>query len=167
MAIKQAAVSVSVLDAVGVVKATDVPFKFDDATATLANLIAWASGLGLAIDTVSEGQVTKIRLIISIPVPGGVKANPVANSDVEETGLLTFNASSTPNAYGFDLPSFVQSAFTGGKIDLANADVAALVSYLTVPSNTIVGTDRYGNALATVRQGNKTFRKSRRALRRA
>lgn len=167
MAIQQAAASITIRDATGVSKAADFPFKFDDATATLANLMTWLSGLSVAVDAVTEGKVTKIRLILSVAIPGGLKANPVALSDVEETGLETWFAAGTPNAYGVDIPAFLQSAFIGGNINQANAAVTALNNYLSVPTNTIVGTDRYGNALTTVKTGVKTFRKSRRALRRA
>lgn len=157
MAIKNASASFQLLDADGSSKACDVPFKYDDATATLASIATWIQGLGVAIDSVTDGQITKIRISLLIPLPGGIKASPNANSVNERTGLITFSASGTPNAYGVDVPGFLPSLFAGDALPSAGA-VATLESYLTTVSGTIVATDRYGNALVARKRGKKTFR---------
>jgi hypothetical protein len=167
MAIQKALASFSVIDDTGVAASIDIPFKFDDATATLANLTAWMSGLASAVDDVTEAQLLKSRMTLILTLPGGIKASPVAGSDVEETGLFTWNVSGSSNAYGEDYAAFIQSAFVGKTINQADASVAALIAYLNVASNTIIGTDRYQNALTTVKRAEKTFRKHRRALKRA
>lgn len=167
MATKQGLASFQLADAVGVVKSFDMPFKFDDATATLAQILSWVSGLGVALDLVTDAKITKIRLTLLIPLPGGIKASAVSASDVEETGLITYAASGTSNAYGVDIPAIPNSKLTGNQVNLAETDVAAFTAYLNTPSNSIVGTDRYANAIVSATRGSKTFRKSRRALRRA
>lgn len=167
MATAQGLASYQIVDAVGVTTSMDVPFTYSDTTTTLAQIITWLSGLGLAIDVVIEGKITKIRFILSVPLPGGLKAAAVAKSDVEETGLIQMDAASTAYNYGMDIPSFDQTKFVGAAIDLADVSVAALLSYLTTPTNGIVASDRYSNALTVALRGNKTFRKKRRALRRA
>lgn len=167
MATAQGLASFQIVDAVGVTTSCDVPFTYNDATTTLAQIVTWLQGLGLAIDAVTEGKVTKIRFILSVTLPGGLKSAAVANSDVEETALISMDAANTAYNYGFDIPAFVQSKFTGGAVDLADTAVATLLSYLTTATNGIVGSDRYSNALVVALRGNKTFRKKRRALRRA
>lgn len=167
MATKQALASFQIVDAVGVVTSFDQPFKFDDATATLAGIISWVQGLGAAIDLVTDGKITKIRVSILIPLPGGIKTAAVAASDVEETGLITYSASGTANAFGVDIPAIPNGKLTGNQVNLTDTDVAALNTYLSTVSTSIVGTDRYGNTVSAPLRGVKTFRKHRRALRRA
>jgi hypothetical protein len=162
----QALASLQLLDATGEAGSADFPITYVGGTTTLSQLQTWIQGLGAAVDTVTDGQITKIRLSILIPLPGGIKSAPVANGDLEETGLFTFACNGTPNAYSVDVPAFTQADFTGNQI-ASNTDTNALVTYLTTAVNGIVGTDRYGNALVSVKRKVKTFRKHRRALRRA
>lgn len=157
MALKTGLVSIQVVDADGTAKAFDLPIRYDDATATLASLAAWVSGLGVSLDTVTDGKVTKIRLSILIPLPGGIKASANANSINERTGLITFSASGTPNAYGVDVPALLPSLFSADTIPDAGA-IAAFEAYLTTVSGTIVATDRYGDPLVARKSARKTFR---------
>jgi hypothetical protein len=157
VALKNGQISIQLVDADGTAKAFDQPFRYDDATATLANLLAWASGLGVSLDTVTDGKITKIRMCLSVPLPGGIKAVANANSVNERTGLITFLASGTPNAFGVDVPGYLPSLFAGDAIPDAGA-TAAFEAYLDTPSTTIVATDRYGNPLAARKSAKKTFR---------
>lgn len=169
MATAQAVASLQVADSRDEVTSVDVPFKYDNATATLANIVSWVQGLGVSLDTVTDGQITKIRVSLLIPLPSGIKTAPVGGSDNEKTGLASLIASATPNAYGVDTPAIPNSLLIGNQIDLglSSAYLAWLV-YLATPVTTIVGTDRYGNALTAVaKHAVLTFRKHRRALRRA
>lgn len=167
MAIQLALASFQLQDAVGVKASFDQPFKYDDAVTTLANLISWIQGLGVKLDLITEAQITKIRLTLTIPLPTGIKTAAVANSDDEESGLFSMDASGTAYSFGVDVPAFQQSKFTGNKINLSDTDVAAFTTYLETLTTGIQGTDRYKNGLTAVASGNKTFRKHRKALRRA
>lgn len=157
MAIKFASASIQLVDADGTPKSFDLPFKYDDATATLATIQTWVSGLGVAVDAVTDGAIKKIRFCISVPLPGGIKGSANANSVNERTGLITFSASGTPNASGVDVPGYLPSLFSGDTIPDSGA-TATLEAYLTTASGTIVGTDRYGNALVARKSAKKTFR---------
>ena len=168
MAIDHALASIQIQDAVGEVTSFDQPFNYDSATATLAGIISWVQGLAVSLDTVTEGKITKIRVSLLIPLPSGLKTAAVTNSDNEETGLITESASGTPNAFGVDVPAFLQSKFSGNQINLTDTVVAAFTTYLqTLATGGLIGSDRYGNALSANIRGVKTFRKHRRALRRA
>jgi hypothetical protein len=144
----------------------DVPFT--TSSGLLADIAAWVSTITPAIDLVMDGQILKIKLSLLIPLPtSGIKTSPATGAENERTGLFSMAASSTPNAYGLDFPSFSQLYFTGNQIDTSNANVSALITLLTTTSNSTRVTDRYGNNLVSVKNAVKTFRKHRRALRRA
>jgi len=100
-------------------------------------------------------------------LPGGLKSAPATGAENERTGLFSMIASGTPNSYGEDFPSFSSLYFTGNQIDTANTNVASLITLMTTTSNNCRVTDRYGNNLTGVKNAVKTFRKHRRALRRA
>lgn len=169
MAIANGVVSMQVLDGRNEVTATEVNFLYNNATATLANLVSWASGLAVSLDTVTDGQITKIRLSLLIPLPSGIKTAPVSGSDNEKTGLATLLASGTPNAFGVDTPAIPNSELIGNQINVGSGTpYAAWIAYLSTPVTTIVGTDRYGNQLTgAIKHAVLTFRKHRRALRRS
>lgn len=167
MAVLEAIASLQEIDSRGEITSYDQPLKFDTAVTTFANLISWLQGLGVAVDTITDGAITKIRISLLIPLPGGIKATPTAGTDNEKTGLFTMSASGTPNAYGDDVPGIKNSVLVGNAVDLTNAGVAAFVAYITTVATGITPTDRYGNALVSARRANLTFRKHRRALRRA
>ena len=155
------------IDADGETVSFDVPFKFDNTVATLANIISWIQGLAIQIDAISEGKVTKLRFCLVAGLPSGLKSAALANSDNEKTGLMTFSVTGSPNKFGVDIPAFLQTKFTGNQIATGDPTVAAAIAYLTTANFNVTPADRYENALATVSTAVKTFRKHRRALRRA
>jgi len=147
---------------------TSLDIPFTTSTGLLADIVAWIGTITPAIDLVVDGQILKIKLSLLIPLPtSGIKTAPASGAENERTGLFSMVASGTPNGYGFDMPSFSSIYFTGNQIDTSNTNVAALVTLLTSVTNNTRVTDRYGNNLASVKNAVKTFRKHRRALRRA
>lgn len=167
MAILEAAVSTQMLDSRGEVVSFDQPFKLDSTVTTIPNIVSWIQGLGVAIDTITDSQILKLRVSILIPLPGGIKSAPNTGTDNEKTALFTMNASGTANAYGDDLPSIQNTYVDGNQVDIGALSVAAYLTYITTVTTGITPTDRYGNALLSARRGSLTFRKHRRALRRA
>lgn len=168
MAIQQGSVTLQIEDSRTEVTSYDQPFSYDDATATLAEIVSWASGLGAAVDLITDGAIKKIRISLLIPLPGGIKSAPVAGSDNEKTALSTIMPFAVTNAYGVDTPAVPNALLVGNQIDQTNANWLAFIAYLGTAVHTIIGTDRYGNALTGgVKHAVLTFRKHRRALRRA
>lgn len=165
MAAVSGVVSYQIKDADHEPTSLDIPFT--TSTGLLADIIAWIVTITPALDLVVDGQILKIKVSLLIPLPGGLKSAPTAGAENERTGLFSMTASGTPNSYGEDIPSFASIYFTGNQIDLANTNVASFVGLLTSVSNNTRVTDRYGNNLTGVRNAIKTFRKHRRALRRA
>jgi hypothetical protein len=147
------------------ITSADIPFKF---TGTLISDIAtFIAALGVAIDGVTDGAIRKVRVCLLFPLPVGGKAAPVANSDNEETGLITWNVTGSANKYGVDIPAWYPAGFTGGEINLSATNVANFTSLLDGPTGTCTPVDRYGNPYTTISQAVKTFRKHRRALSRS
>lgn len=164
-----AVVSIQLEDGRNEITTYDQPFGFDSAVATLAGIISWAQGLALAVDLITDSKVTKIRVSILIPLPSGLSSGkPVAGADNEKTGLTTFNVFGiNNNAYGDDIPAIPNAVLTGNQINQSNTNWLAWKAYLTTGSGGIQATDRYGNLLGAVKHAVLTFRKHRRALRRA
>ncbi len=167
MAVADAAGSFQILDNRGEITSFDVPFQYTVGTTTLANIVSWLQGLGAAVDLVTDGQITKIRVSLLIPLPGGIKSAPVLGGDNEKTGLITWSVASSPNAYGLDIPALKNAEISGNSIDFTEPNMAALTSYLLAITTGIAATDRYGNPFSAIKRGRLTFRKHRRALRSA
>lgn len=157
MATVSANVSIQLIDADGTPKAFDIPIKFSDAVATLASLTAWIAGLITVLDPTIDVKVSKARICLSIPLPGGIKTTANASSINERTALFTMSPELSAPAYGVDVPGYLPSLFSGDVVPNTGA-TAAFLAYLETPSGTIVATDRYGNALQSLRKTKKTFR---------
>lgn len=149
-------------DAKGKPATVPVYGQFDDATATLSQLTAYASTTLLKLDAVTEAQATYVAITLYPSLPGsGIKTAPVAGCDVEESGLLTYQLT-TPSSrsYGQDIPAFLQSAFVNGVIDLADTDVAAWTAQMLNTGTVVLPTnDFFASTLAAITRGVKSFRK--------
>lgn len=165
MATVEAVISTQIEDSRTEVTSYDQPVEFAD-TATVAALINAAQGFGVSVDTITDGQITKIRVCLTVPLPSGIKTAPVAGSDNEKTGLATWLATGTVNKYGVDTPAIPNSLLSGNQIITGSGAYQAFIAFLQ-STTFFTFTDRYGNALASVARAFLTFRKHRRALRRA
>jgi len=130
-------------------------------TLTLTQLEALSTAISAIVDNVTDGKLLKGSLTLSMPLDAGVKASPVAGSNVQESGLIQFEASGTPYTWSIDIPAFIQAAFTGKTIDLSNADVVDFTGLMITPASGFTGSDKYDNALVVAKSGKKTFRKQR------
>jgi hypothetical protein len=149
---------------------TSIPIymRYDSGVATLSSIAAFLSGNITTLDAITDGQIVASSLSLQYALPGGIKSAPVADCDVEETGLITYVTNSpTKRAFAEDIGAFAQDKFVGGKIDLAQTDVAAWVTRATGSGGTFEFTNQdFLALLATARSGVKTFRKHRRAAKR-
>jgi hypothetical protein len=151
-------VSWQIQDADGDVGSLEIPFT--NSTNSLTDILAWiTTHMTPAIDVVTDGKVRKIRLSILVTLPGGLKANPVAGSEAQRSGLYTLDCTGTPNAFALVVPAQAASTFSANDIDDADADVSAFEALLTSAVSNTRPTDKYGNVLASVRTSRKTFRK--------
>lgn len=161
MAIQNAIVSYTVIDADGDQASIPIYVSYDDATATLATITTWVQQVAGYLDAITDTQVTKINVQLSVSIPGGLKPAAVAGSDVERTGLITYNLT-TPagKAYGQDIPGFATDEFTGDAINTGSLDVLQWTGRMTgAVAPFTAKNDLWSSTLASVRKGVKTFRK--------
>ena len=166
MAFLDAVVSTQILDSRGEVTSYDQPIQVNDAQ-TIATLITSMQGFGVSVDTITDGQLTKIRVCLLVALPSGIKTAPVAGSDNEKTGLATWNVLGSVNKYGVDTPAIPNSLLSGNQVITGSGAYAAFITALQTITANLAFVDRYGHGLATVQRAFLTFRKHRRALRRA
>jgi hypothetical protein len=163
MATNFAAHSVSILDADGNVRAIPLYFKYDSG-ASLSSILAYCAVTLLDLDAILDGQIVKQSISLDIALPSsGIKTAPVAGSNVQETGLITYLTDApVKRSFGQDLPAFAQAKFVGKVIDLADTDVTTWTDRFIATGATLIATNQdFLAGLVQAVKGVKTFRKHR------
>lgn len=163
MATVNAYVSSQILDSNGVTASHQQYIQFAD-TVTLADLNTWAAAYLADLDNVTDGQITRATVTADLTIPGSAKSAPVADCDVEETGLFNLSQAVLPFKYGVDIPAIAQSLIVDGKIDLTAGAVTTFISILTTVTNGVTAVSKAFNALIALLDAVKSFRKRRKAL---
>lgn len=158
--------TIKLIDGANEPKSLDLPFYTAD-TNTVADVIAALVAIEALLDKISDSQLVSASLMLSAPLHSGMKTSPVAGSDNEKTGLITYLPSTTRNRYSQVIPAFPSAKFSGNQVNFADADVSNWTGQMIGLATALSWSDRYGHALTEVVSGFKTFRKYRRALRRA
>ena len=130
-------------------------------TLTITQIQALSVAISAILDDVTDGKILKGSLTLSLDLDAGIKATPATGSNVQESGLIAFEASGTPYTWSIDIPAFIQAAFAGKAIDLSNSAVNDFIDLLITPASGFTGSDKYDNALVVAKSGKKTFRKHR------
>lgn len=154
MASKNAIITVKLIDDKQR-KASVALYREVDDTQTLAVLNAAADVVVGYVDLICDAKVYEYILSIQ-DVPTSAKANPVANCDVEETGLFTFAIEGVQgDVWSIDVPG-IQGTLVedGGDLNLADSDVLNFTNQMTNNFQ-----DRYRRDLAAILRGRQTFRK--------
>lgn len=158
--------SATIVDELGT-EASTVAYIDVDPTTTLTALAtaigAWAADL----DPVIGGQITGLRLVVAVPVPGGLKTTPDSGSRVEQTAVLNFGAGTNPHRYGVAVPSISDGKIVAGKINILDTDVAALIDLLKTAATAIGFTNQAGQEFTRAVDAVLSFRKRRRQLARS
>lgn len=158
--------SYSVEDELGT-KANIVVYANADPTKTIANLAADWEALAALIDPVIGGQITggSARLVL---VPSGAeKTAPAAGSRVEQTAVFDLTNTATPRLFGEAIASLKDSLIVAGAINLADADVAALVAALYTATANTQPTNNSFQPLSGLHDAFVSFRKRRKQLTRS
>lgn len=161
MAVQNAIISYTVLDADGDQASVPIYASYDDATMTLASMTTWVQQVAGYLDAVIDCQVTKINVQLAVNLPAGLKPAPIAGCDVERTGLITYNLT-TPagKAYGQDIPGWATDEFEGDNIKLGSLDVLQWTGRMTgAVAPFTAKNDLWSTTLASVRKGVKSTRK--------
>lgn len=127
---------------------------------TLAQYQAFADFQAPLVDALTEGQITAVQLNITLTLPGGLKATPVAGALNERGGLITFDTTG-PRADSVRIPAMSRTIMPGDSFSLEDNDVSALInSLLTVHAGSTVRprtTQDY--QFVAARKAKKSFRK--------
>jgi len=153
--------SISILDADGNVRSLPIYFEYDSAT-TLSTIITYCAVTLGQLDDIIDGQIVKQSITLELPLPSsGIKTAPVAGSNVQETGLLTYLTDAPiKRSFGQDIPAFAQSMFTGKVINLGATEVETWTDRIVASGGALVATNSDFLAhLVSVTKGVKTFRK--------
>jgi hypothetical protein len=125
--------SVTVIDHEGV-EASAPYYALADPTKTIANMLADWQATALLIDGVTAGQILRGKITVGADigafVTAGGKSAPIAGSLVEHTGVFNYSNAVTGRRFGLTVPALSQTKVVSGKIDLADAAVAALIAGL-------------------------------------
>lgn len=99
---------------------------------TFEEVEAFAAAMAPLLNALTTGAITRISITRSVALPGGLRATPDANSDVEEGARFQFR---TANGFqtALRIPTFAESKIpsTSKDVNLADTDVAAFVTAMT------------------------------------
>lgn len=131
---------------------------------TIAQYEAYANAFAPKLDAVSGAQVLGASLTVNLtlnPSPA-LKGSPVAGSYNERGGLITFDTDG-PRADSFRIPAILPALMSGASFSLANADIAALITLLTVEQSlggtTMRALSSNGYTLTAARRAAKSVRR--------
>lgn len=109
-----------------------IPVYMQQGAKTLADLTAFADELALAVDGLTDGQVTGISITINKSLPAGLASAPVANSEVQKGGLFKFKATGTPYTHSVRIPAMNPNLFVGDNVDETDTNVIAFLNLMIV-----------------------------------
>ena len=158
--------SATIVDELGTEASSIAYVEVDPATAlsALSTAVgAWAADM----DPIIGGQITGLRLVVSVPVPGGLKSTPDAGSRVEQTGLFNFGTAVNARRYGVSVPSISDGKIAGGKINISDTDVAAFIDLLKTAATAVGFSNSAGQEFTRAIDAVLAFRKRRRQLARS
>lgn len=98
---------------------------------TLADLQAWHDLTATELNAVTEGVIESSRVEVNFDLPGGLRTDPVAGSNNQEGGLMTF-ALDSGFSDGYRVPAWQNSKFNLKDIVVADADVEDWIELFTI-----------------------------------
>lgn len=104
----------------------------------LYQIVAGSQVWAQALDGVTDGAITELAIELVVPLPTGIKGPTGATweaSRAAQTGVISFSATGSDRRWGFAIPSLSSATLSGGKVDLTNAAIVALVDLLLNPTD--------------------------------
>lgn len=154
--------SYRIKDAEGVIANKETYAVFDD-TKTFANIQAYSDAYAAVLDPLTEGEIIQATFRVVLTTTG-LKSAPVADSDNQETLLLSFIQSGSFYKWGDDTPAEIDAVIVNGRVDLTNATLVAYTAFMTSAHSGFTPAGRMGNALVALYSGAETFRTKRKQL---
>lgn len=142
---------------------------FDAATETVGALVGNIAAYGGGLDAVTAGKIVDCRIIIDVAPDPSWKATPITGIPIEETLLMNFNQANSKYAQSYDIPAVRDTMFdSAGRPIITSGALQALITQITNQttgiggSSTVFAQSKFSNALQSLRDALKSFRKHRR-----
>lgn len=166
-------ISATIRDAWGI--ETSTVFSADaDTSQEISALQSDVFALGLALDSITDGQITRLSCTIEMPIPipaSDMKTAPVAGSRVEQTGLLGFSATGSSKRYTAEIPALSNDpgVLVGDRIKLTPLYPVSefVVTLFTTANLALTYTNEVYQPLIALTDAAVSTRKQRRQLQRS
>lgn len=162
MANKDMIVEFQITDDNGLVAPFSIYALVDD-TKTIAEIQTELNIWAPLVDACTDGEITQLNMTIHMSLVG-VKSDPVAESNIQEGGLLTFYQANIKYPESVWLPAFKDSLAVQGKIENTGAAGALITVLATSPHGGVSVTSKFLNVLTAFSRGRTTFRRFARKL---
>jgi len=151
--------SYRILDAAGHTKSFPIYGTFDEATATLSDVLVSVQSRGEFADAILAGQITEMSIEIKVAIPGDFKTEPVADSNVEKVGAISFRRTTPPSkSYTIAMPAISPTVLSLDNIDVSLPAVLAFTDSILDTGETVVAKDDlWSTTMAGVKSGKVTF----------
>ncbi len=137
---------------------------------TPANAILFASEMSKILDPLVTGAITRIGIVLSVPLPVTLQSVPSVGSDVEEGAFAQFRTSLN-NLTSFRIPTFNESFVSQSSrdVDQTATPVAGLIAAMTggidvAPlggTGTVVPSDKRNEDIVAINAFKEQFQSSR------
>lgn len=163
MATRNGTVSFRLRDANGAKASAPFNIIVDDAQTLLVQLND-VQNFAAALDGVTGAVIEEVIYSV-IYVPTAVKTTPDANVDITQTATLNFSqANGNPYQAPMVVPGVKDTLVVGGALDLTNADMQTLVTFLKNGHTALRVVSKALNALVELLDGLFSFRKRTSAI---
>lgn len=129
---------------------------------TLANATTFAQAMAGLLNAVTTGAITRIGVVLSVALPGGIRTGALTNSDVEEGARFQFRTA-LGNLTATRVPTFLETLIASNSraVDLEDTDVAAFVTAMEDGIGGVTPTDKRGEDVAALTSAREQFQSSR------
>src|SRR6266851_823856 len=107
-------ISFTIVDQLGTKASAFFPGSGSDAQ-TVAALLTYVDTVSAAMDAVTAGQITAVRVELGGSL-SGLKSSPVAGSRVEQTAIVNLATATSPHRYGQIVPAVDDSLISSGHL---------------------------------------------------
>jgi len=129
---------------------------------TIADLTAWSDAFQEAVDNVTEAEIVGVNITLFPDLAAGLKGAPVAGSDVQEGGLITFDLTDSDYTDAVRIPAFLQSLFAADGQTIPDSGATNALVDLLIGVDGVIDTaasNRFEVVYFGFNTGKKSFRK--------
>jgi hypothetical protein len=129
---------------------------------SLANATTYAQAFASALDDVIGGKIESVDICVGVALPGGLKADPNADSDIEEGAVFVYE-DSVGRVFRQRLPTFLETLILTGtrQVDNSNVDVQAVTDLIVTGNGTQGATTLADTDITALVSDKESFVKNR------